>query len=111
MSGSIVGPTLVCILQDQFVRLKKGDRFWYENPQVFTSSQLAEIRKSLLARIICDNSDGVGQIQEYVMKRIDRSNALGNCEKLPQLNISLWGDFSVTRLMLHNDNFKVEVMN
>ena len=38
----IVGTTLRCILADQFVRLKKGDRFFYElagKPSSFTKSR------------------------------------------------------------------------
>ncbi len=48
LPGSMVGPTLACIVGRQFHNLRVGDRFWYENggwPSSFTIEQLNEIRK------------------------------------------------------------------
>lgn len=39
MMGAIIGPLLTCLLTDQFMRLKRGDSFWFERtdgPQRFT---------------------------------------------------------------------------
>jgi hypothetical protein len=38
LDGSILGPTITCLLADQFLRTKLGDRYWYETgekPQAF----------------------------------------------------------------------------
>ena len=43
LNDSFLGPTITCLLTDQFVRLKRGDRFWYETPeapQAFTTGEL-----------------------------------------------------------------------
>lgn len=61
---SLVGPTFREIIADQFSRLRKGDRYFYEhnpkdNPGAFTISQLEELKHANLARVICDNADGI----------------------------------------------------
>lgn len=60
----MVGPTFSEIIADQFARLRKGDRYFYEhgpeiNPGSFTPAQLIEIRKSSMARLICNNLDKI----------------------------------------------------
>lgn len=69
MPGAVVGPTLACLLGRQFHYLRRGDRYWYENdlpPSSFSQEQLNEIRKVTLARVICDNSDAIREIQPQV---------------------------------------------
>lgn len=61
---AVVGPTFSEIIADQFTRLRKGDRFFYEhgpeiNPGSFTPQQLTEIRRITMARVICDNLDRI----------------------------------------------------
>ncbi|KAJ8934879.1 hypothetical protein NQ314_013155 [Rhamnusium bicolor] len=93
IEGSILGPTLTCLILDQFVRIKHGDRFWYENsqkPQAFTPEQLDEIRKTSLASIICDNSDNLTVIQAKVMERLNSRNDYVSCLKINRPNITLW---------------------
>lgn len=70
LKGGVVGPTFSCIIGEQFQKLKKCDRFWYENDDSlvrFTEAQLMEIKKVTLAKIICDNSDKMTTIQRHVM--------------------------------------------
>ncbi|XP_037084821.1 peroxidase-like [Pollicipes pollicipes] len=56
-AGAQVGPTFQCLIGQQFFDVRFGDRFFYDNggfPHSFTAAQLAEIRKSSWARIMCD---------------------------------------------------------
>lgn len=63
-ADALLGPTFSEIIADQFSRFRRGDRYFYEhspeiNPAALNSYQLSEIRKSSMARILCDNADGI----------------------------------------------------
>ena len=87
-----------CIAGDQFARLKKGDRYFYDLegfPGSFTSDQLQQIRKASLARILCDNS-GVDQIQPLPFFVPSESNPVLSCDNLsavPRPNLKSWTEF------------------
>nr|XP_046911836.1 uncharacterized protein LOC124492873 isoform X1 [Dermatophagoides farinae]XP_046911838.1 uncharacterized protein LOC124492873 isoform X1 [Dermatophagoides farinae] len=94
--GGLVGPTFACLLARQFNALRRGDRFWYENdmpPSSFSVEQLTEIRKSSLARIVCDNGDQTEFVQPSPMIASDiYLNAFQYCstEIIPQINLDKW---------------------
>ncbi|KAL4703844.1 hypothetical protein ACJJTC_016811 [Scirpophaga incertulas] len=82
LQGAVVGPTFAHILADQFSRLKRGDRYFYENgpninPGAFTLGQLAEIKKVTFARILCDNKDGI-ELASLSTNAFVRSDLQGN---------------------------------
>ena len=109
--GGIVGPTFACIIGQQFLNLRKGDRFWYENgnhPGAFSKQQLQEIRKASLARVICDCMDDVKLLQPFAFLQPDqfaniRTECRGEGEQnycqyysihsvsdIPRVNLSKW---------------------
>ncbi|KAL4687360.1 hypothetical protein H8959_019488, partial [Pygathrix nigripes] len=51
-----VGPLLACLLGRQFQQIRDGDRFWWENPGVFTKEQKDSLRKLSFSRLVCDNT-------------------------------------------------------
>ena len=88
LSGSIVGATLACIFGITFSRVRAGDRFWYENPGVFTQAQLDQIRRGSIARILCDNSDAVPQVQ--VNAFLLGSRTFCSLPTIPRLDFQPW---------------------
>ncbi|KAJ8730052.1 hypothetical protein PYW07_017090 [Mythimna separata] len=98
LQGGLVGPTFACIIAIQFRQLRKCDRYWYENDNPaarFTEQQLAEIRKTTLSKLMCDNFDHPGDIQRAAFDL--PSNFLNprvSCSSLPQLDLSAWRESS-----------------
>ena len=57
MFGSLLGETFTSIITEQFLRLRAGDRFWYENH--FPSGYLRDyINRSSLSAVLRRNGDG-----------------------------------------------------
>jgi peroxidase len=100
------------------LRSKIGDRFWYEtsDPTIrFTAGefqsykldtyeftikwfsvidQLREIRKSSLARVLCDNGDAMDALQLKSMEVVSGSNPVKRChgDDIPRMDLSSWED-------------------
>ena len=53
--GTAVGETVQTVLLHQFIALRDGDRFYYENQ--FSAEEIAEIENTSLADIILNNTD------------------------------------------------------
>ncbi|XP_067143854.1 peroxidase-like [Centruroides vittatus] len=90
-----LGETFACIVGEQFRRLKFGDRFWYENGKLessFTDDQLAEIRKTSLSRILCDNTKELDAVQPLAFIRASKWNPRVPCNsvQIPRLNFAKW---------------------
>lgn len=92
--GGMVGPTFACLVAEQFVRLRKGDRFWYENggfESSFKKDQLSELRKVSMARILCDNLDDIETVQLNVMEQPNqRKNPRRKCRTIPKPDLLRW---------------------
>ena len=87
--NSAIGPTFWCLNKLQFVHIRHGDRLWYENPGVFTSCQLQEIKKITLAKLLCRNGDSITRVPSDVM-RYSKNPHLVDCDTLPEIDLSLW---------------------
>ncbi len=57
VENTIFGETLLQIMKDQFLRLRDGDRFYYENDPAFTREEITEIKNTKIHDIIMRNSD------------------------------------------------------
>ncbi|KAG5346597.1 PERC peroxidase, partial [Acromyrmex charruanus] len=94
--GGLVGPTFACIIAQQFSNLRRGDRFWYENPNSessFTADQLQQIRQVTLAQVLCQTMDGIETIQPFVFLATDiLKNQRLSCNDLAigHLSLEFW---------------------
>ncbi|KAJ1521037.1 hypothetical protein ONE63_002748 [Megalurothrips usitatus] len=95
--GALLGPTFTCIVGDQFGRLRRGDRFFYEEgnqPASFKPEQLQQLRKASLARILCDNSDNIALMQPLAFFHASFVNQRVACnsDAIPRVDIRAWAN-------------------
>lgn len=90
LPGAMVGPTLHCILTEQFRRLRDGDRFWYGNKGVFTDEQSDEIRKTTLSRVLCDNVYGIVSVQRDSFIAAKDELKRVECTQIPSMDLTKW---------------------
>uniref|UniRef100_A0A182S7Z3 Uncharacterized protein n=1 Tax=Anopheles maculatus TaxID=74869 RepID=A0A182S7Z3_9DIPT len=92
--GATVGPTFLCILLEQFRRTRTGDRYFFENgasEQGFDGRQLQELRKATIARLLCDNTEGLARMQHNAFfLPDDDQNRPVPCSELPEVRLEPW---------------------
>lgn len=88
--GGLVGPTLACIISDQFKRTRDGDRFYFENPGIFSATQLEEIKKTSMARILCDNGDRISQVPVHAFMLPQSGGGIEQCNSITRMDLAKW---------------------
>ncbi|XP_070788071.1 myeloperoxidase-like, partial [Pituophis catenifer annectens] len=84
-----VGPLLACIFRKQFQNLRDGDRFWWENPGVFTPAQRQALNQATLARVICDNTY-IREVPRFIFRANQYPRNFVNCTDFPRLSLFPW---------------------
>ncbi|XP_025190404.1 peroxidase-like [Melanaphis sacchari] len=93
VDDAMVGPTMRCIVREQFVRTRIADRYFYDLPDVFNKDQLREIRKVSLARIFCDNSNNVTKMQKQAFLKPSVTDLqLCKSQIIPNINLNHWAE-------------------
>ncbi|XP_035901442.1 peroxidase-like [Anopheles stephensi] len=97
IDGTETGMVMRCIMSEQFLRTRKGDRFFYENGNHLSARELTEIRKASMAKILCansiqlrDNQPEVTQIQPNAFLLPSNTNQLRACSSLPTPNLKVF---------------------
>ena len=100
---AFIGHTFKVLIVDTFLRLKYGDRFFYDlgsQHNTFTSTtqfsvnQLQEIRKVTMARVLCDNTEDISEMQPQVFKIMGpHKNKMTSCRdttSIPEMDLKLF---------------------
>ena len=90
MKGSVLGSVNTHIILKQMGKFRSGDRFWYERDDhltAFTLTQLDEIRKATMVRVMCDNLDGATRIQPWVFKTLESGQEVVDCADLDYVDL------------------------
>ncbi|XP_049871209.1 peroxidase-like [Pectinophora gossypiella] len=97
IKGGFVGPTLFCIMAKQIQLWRFSDRFWFERGDQMhslTLRQLHEIRRANIARLVCDNAEGIKHIQPQAFLNVGHGNSHVPCTHIPGPDLTKWKDSS-----------------
>ena len=61
---------------------------------VFTSNQLREIKKTTLAKVMCNNLKGMVSVQEDVFRAFKVRDFRKSCDQIRDANIAVWRENS-----------------
>ncbi|XP_078082049.1 myeloperoxidase-like [Mustelus asterias] len=89
VKGGRVGPLFACLIGQQFKNLRDGDRFWWENPGVFTASQRQALAHISMSRIICDNT-GIQFLPRNAFKFQPFPRGYVSCNQIPKVDLGAW---------------------
>jgi len=95
LPGGAVGPTQGCTIAEQFIALRKGDRFWHENKGVLTDEQLTEVKNAGLAKIMCTTLENMNRVAQnpFLNANVNfdgAKNGIQTCDKIGKLNFGAW---------------------
>ncbi|CAI8035664.1 Peroxidasin homolog [Geodia barretti] len=85
-AGALLGPTFACLFGITFANIRDGDRFYYKAEGIFEPAQVNSIQQHSLAAVICDNSDGITEVQKDVFLTGRRVG----CDQIPRIDLRLW---------------------
>ncbi|XP_017806136.1 lactoperoxidase [Papio anubis] len=89
MERGRVGPLLACLLGKQFQQIRDGDRFWWENPGVFTKEQKDSLRKMSFSRLVCDNTR-ITKVPRDPFRANSYPYDFVDCSAIDKLDLSPW---------------------
>ncbi|XP_037782099.1 peroxidase-like [Penaeus monodon] len=93
LPSGVLGPTFTCILGDQFSRIRRGDRYWYETSDKdtgFGGDQLEQLRKTTLAGLLCGAFPEVRATQERPLEVASAENPVVSCGCVPSVDLKPW---------------------
>lgn len=83
------GPTLQCIIAEQFYRFKAGDFYFYSHNSSFSQEQLNVIKNYSFANFLCENSNSIEVKSESFLTSGDSIK----CQQSQHFNLSLWKEY------------------
>ncbi|XP_045841421.1 lactoperoxidase [Meles meles] len=84
-----VGSLLACLLGKQFQQIRDGDRFWWENPGVFTEKQRDSLQKMSFSRLVCDNTH-ITKVPRDPFQANSYPQGFVDCSAIDKLDLSPW---------------------